>query len=121
MPEQGNEHGPPPLSTMGFMIRLIASLGVIACTAALYAAWEASPPGPGRVWMVGLSLLAVPVLWVVSEVVSNPVLVALERQAWWGQASSALRVALGVLTVLPFAVVLIGSLAFFRRVFGVAQ
>ena len=104
-----------------FLFRLVACLGVSAGTAALYAAWEATPPGPMRLWMLGLSMIAVPVLYLTGEGVSNPVLEALERRTWWCRASSALRIGLGVIVVLPFVAFLVGSLWFFRRVFGVEQ
>jgi hypothetical protein len=110
---------PRGVALVAFVLRLFGCLAVSAATAGLYAAWEAAPAGAARIWLLGASVLAVPLLLVAAEVASNPVLDYLETRSWWAKAGSAARIAAGVLATLPVLAVIVVSLALFRKTFGV--
>ncbi len=95
--------GPPPLRTfVGFVLRLLGCFAIIGFWCAGFVVYEATPAGPARVWMWGAGLLLLPILWILGEVVPNPLLQYLEARPWWRDGSSSMRVGLGVLAVLPF-------------------
>jgi hypothetical protein len=117
----GTEVRPPRPSFLGFVLRLILGLAVIAGSTALYAVWEASSSGFERFWIYGVLAVALPVLWFVGEATGNPVIDLLESYSWWRRAASEARIVVGVLVLLPFFAFLAVSLAFFRHLLGVPQ
>jgi hypothetical protein len=101
------------------VITSVVYLGIIAAWSAIAAGLEAAEPGLAQVWMWAMAIIFVPVLWLASEVLGNPVLKALEELSWWSSAHSAARVALGVAGTLPFFAFMVWSFWLFRRWFGV--
>ena len=94
-------------------------LGLIAAFSAIGVAFEAAEPGMAQVWVWGMASLWLPALWIASEALGNPVLKALEELPWWSEASSAVRISLGVVGTLPFFAFMAWTVWLFRRWFGV--
>ena len=108
-----------PPSFVGIVFRLGACLAVITVGSAYFAAYEATPDGSARTFMVAVGFVVVPVLWLLSEALSNPLLDLLQSRSWWATTSASIHVALGVLVALPLFVYMVASFWLFRRWFGV--
>lgn len=107
------------VGVVGFLLRLLGCAAVIALSCAFSVVYEATPVGPGRVWMWGAGLFLLPVLYFLEEALPNPILQDLEGKSWWRDAPSSIRVIIGVLVVLPFFVFLIAIAGALRQWLGV--
>jgi hypothetical protein len=110
---------PDAPSFLGIVFRLAGCLAVITVASGYFAAYEATPEGSAHTFMAVVGFIVVPVLWLLSEGLTNPLLDLLQSRPWWSTASSALHIALGVLVTLPLFAYMVASFWLFRRWFGV--
>src|SRR4026208_1922333 len=80
-------------SFVGVVFRLVGCLAVITVGSGYFAAYEATPDGTAHTFMVAIGLIVVPVLWLLSDGLTNPLLDLLQSRSWWATASSALHIA----------------------------
>ena len=120
-PRSGAPSGPiaGPPSFVEVVFRLIACLVVITFGSAYCAAYEATPEGVGRTFMIGLGVFVVPVLWIAGELIGSPVIEFLESRPWWAKTDSLGRIALGVAVTLPLFAFMVAVFWLFRNWFGV--
>ena len=104
---------------LGFVLRLVGCVALIILWCAFFVVYEATPAGPGRLWMVGAGFLFLPVLWVLGEALPNPLLQYLEERPWWRSASSSVRIGLGALVALPFFALMVAATWALRHWLGV--
>ena len=110
---------PEPPSFIGAVFRLLVCLAIVALGSVYCAAYEGTPEGPGRTFLVVLGFFVVPVLWLAGEFLGSPLIEFLESRPWWAQADSVVRVLLGVAVTLPLFVFMVAALWLFRKWFGV--
>lgn len=73
-------------SLLEVVLRVFGCLAVTMFGTAYYAAYEATPEGSGRTFMVGLGLFVVPALWFLGELLGSPLIDLLDSRRWWVEA-----------------------------------
>jgi hypothetical protein len=99
------------IGVRGTLVRIVASQVLMTGLWLVWRGWETVPEGPGRVWMVGVLILAIPLSCVLAEFLLEPIHEAVFGSPWWQGLGSAGRVIIGVLVCVLWLALTIATTA----------